>query len=173
MAAKSVLIVGANRGIGYNLVKAFVGESWDVIGTVRPQTRADKDPSVGDLTAPELEKTGAKILEIDYLDEATIDRAAAAWGDKPLDMLVNLGGLSPDPKSWQEQSADMMVEKFRVMAVGPLLTIKHCLPKLEKAFDAKIVNVSSSFGSISSSLFLSARIYSLFWKMVCPGFPGC
>ncbi|KAM7214580.1 NAD(P)-binding protein [Rhypophila decipiens] len=134
MAAKSVLIVGANRGIGYNLVKAF-------------------------LTAPELEKTGAKILEIDYLDEATIERAAAAWGDKPLDMLVNLGGLSPDPKSWQEQNADMMVEKFRVMAVGPLLTIKHFLSNLEKASDAKIVNVSSSFGSISTNSFGTCMAY--------------
>jgi len=154
MAAKSVLIVGANRGIGYNLLKAFVGESWDVTGTVRPQSRADKDPSVGDL-----EKTGAKILEIDYLDEATIERAAAAWGDKPLDMLVNLGGLSPHPKSWQEQSADMMVERFRVMAVGPLLTIKHFLPKLEKASDARVVNVSSAFGSISTNSFGTCMAY--------------
>ncbi|KAM7182754.1 NAD(P)-binding protein [Rhypophila sp. PSN 637] len=103
------------------------------------------------LTAPELENTGARIVEIDYLDEGTIERAAAAWGDKPLDILINLGGLSPDPKSWQEQSAEMMVEKFRVIAVGPLLTIKHFLPKLEKACKARVVNVSSAFGSIPVS----------------------
>jgi len=105
------------------------------------------------LTPAKLENTGVKIIEIDYLDEATIETAAAAWGDKPLDMLVNMGGLSPHPKPWQEQSGDMMVEKFRVMTVGPLLTIKHFLPKLERASGARIVNVSSAFGSISSSSF--------------------
>lgn len=67
-------------------------------------------------------------------------------------MLVNLGGLPPQPTHWHEQTADMMVEKFRVMAVGPIITMKHFLPKLERAADAKVVNVSSVFGSISSQL---------------------
>ncbi|KAK3364325.1 hypothetical protein B0T25DRAFT_576602 [Lasiosphaeria hispida] len=148
MASKSVLIVGANRGIGFNLAKAFLAESWDVTGTVRPQTRADEDPTVGDL-----EKTGVKVLEIDYLDEDTIEKAAAAYGDKPLDMLINVGGLSPTPRHWHEQTADIMVERFRVMTVGPLLAIKHFLPKLEQATDGQIVNVSSDFGSVSTNTF--------------------
>jgi short-subunit dehydrogenase len=98
-----------------------------------------------------LEKTGAKILELDYLDESTIEKAAVAYGSKPLDFLINVGGLSPHPKPWNEQTNDMLVEKFRVMAVGPLLTIKHFLPKLEQSPNAKVVNISSAFGSISSA----------------------
>ncbi|KAL2131078.1 hypothetical protein VTI74DRAFT_5574 [Chaetomium olivicolor] len=151
---KSVLIVGANRGIGFNLVKAFIGESWNVTATVRPQTLAEKDPTTRDL-----EKTGVQILEIDYLDEGTIERAAIAYGNKPLDMLINVGGLSPHPKLWHEQTADMMVEKFRVMTVGPLLTIKHFLPSLEQAPDAKVVNISSAFGSISTNSFGTCMAY--------------
>ncbi|EAQ87839.1 predicted protein [Chaetomium globosum CBS 148.51] len=143
MTSKSVFVVGANRGIGFNLVKAFIAESWEVTGTVRPQTCADKDPTVA-------EKTGAKILELDYLDEETIEKAAAAYGDKPLDMLVDLGGLPPKPGHWHEQTAEVMVEKFRIMTAGPIITTEHFLPKLESATDAKIVNVSSAFGSVSS-----------------------
>ncbi|KAH6612293.1 hypothetical protein B0J18DRAFT_474119 [Chaetomium sp. MPI-SDFR-AT-0129] len=135
MASKSVLIVGGNRGIGLNLLKAFVAESWNVTGTVRPQTRRDDDPSIVDL-----EKTGARILEIDYLDESTIEKAAIAYGNKPLDLLIN---------------------KFRVMAVGPLLTIKHFLPKLEQAPGAKIVNISSAFGSISTNSFGTCMAYRI------------
>lgn len=168
--------LGANRGIGFNLVKAFIAESWEVTGTVRPQTRADNDPTVGEVgwtsklillavdfphlctinLPPKLEKTGAKILELDYLDEATIEKAAAAYGDRALDMLVNLGGLPPKPRHWHEQTADIMVEKFRVMTVGPIITTKHFLPKLERAPDAKIVTVSSAFGSVSSQLISNA-----------------
>jgi hypothetical protein len=102
-----------------------------------------------------LEETGVRILEVDYLDESTIETAANAYGNKPLDMLINVAGISPHPKPWQEQTGDMMVEKFRVMAVGPLLAIKHFLPSLERASDAKVVNISSAFGSISRELILT------------------
>ena len=66
-------------------------------------------------------------------------------------MLMNVGGLTHHPMPWDEQTGDMLVEKFRVMAVGPLLTIKHFLPKLERAPGAKVVNISSGYGSISST----------------------
>jgi len=39
-----------------------------------------------------LEATGAKILEIDFLDESTIQQAAKTYGAEPLDILINCGG---------------------------------------------------------------------------------
>ncbi|KAF9774437.1 hypothetical protein IL306_007562, partial [Fusarium sp. DS 682] len=76
----------ANRGIGLSLIKAFAASrSWEVTGSIRPQTR--DDPSVA-----ELKETGANIIEIDYLDEDTIEKAAETYGDKPLDILINVGG---------------------------------------------------------------------------------
>ncbi|KAK4675300.1 hypothetical protein QC764_512670 [Podospora pseudoanserina] len=157
MRRKTVLIVGANRGIGNNLLKAFVEESWDVTATVRPKTRTEKDPTV-----VELEKAGVRLLELDYLDEATISRAAALYGaDRPLDLLINVGGLSPHPKPWQEQTGEMMVEKFRVMAVGPILTIGHFLPSLELGDNTKIVNISSAFGSVSKNSFGTCMAYRM------------
>ncbi|KAH6632055.1 hypothetical protein F5144DRAFT_629967 [Chaetomium tenue] len=148
MTRKSVLIIGANRAVGFNLVKAFIADSWEVTGTVPPQARVDKDPALA-----ELEKTGIKILELDYLNEGTIERAAIAYGNRPLDILVNLGGPPPKPKHWYEQTADLMAEQFGVMTVGPIITAKHFLLQLERAADAKIVNVSSSFGSIAANTF--------------------
>ncbi|KAK4228356.1 NAD(P)-binding protein [Podospora fimiseda] len=141
-AKKNILIVGANRGIGFNLVKAFLKESWDVTSTVRPQTLAALDRSVDDLY-----KTSARVLQLDYLDENTIEEAAAAWGDKPLHLLIKVAGLPPHPKPWNEQTADLLVERFRVMTVGPLLTINYFLPMLEKTAESKVVNLSSeNFG---------------------------
>ncbi|KAI0857667.1 hypothetical protein F4860DRAFT_488522 [Xylaria cubensis] len=152
MKAPSILIIGANRGIGLNILKCFTSRSWDVTGTVRPQTT--NDPSIEDLM-----KTGAKVLELDYLDESTIKQAAADYGDRPLDILVNVGGLPPSPKSWQEQTNEMMVERFRVMAVGPFLAIKYFLPKLEMAKHPRIVNISSAFGSLSTNAFGTCMAY--------------
>ncbi|KAI6758407.1 hypothetical protein HG530_010647 [Fusarium avenaceum] len=73
---------GANRGIGLNLLKAFLAQSWNATASIRLQSR--DDPSIADL-----KETGAKVLEIDYLVEETIENAAKAYGDKPLDILIN------------------------------------------------------------------------------------
>ncbi|KAI8955725.1 hypothetical protein F4801DRAFT_277291 [Xylaria longipes] len=81
------MVFGANRGIGLNILKSFVSRSWNVTGTIRPQTT--NDPSFEDL-----KQTGAKVLELDYLDESSIEKAAADFGDQPLDILVNVGGLA-------------------------------------------------------------------------------
>ncbi|KUJ16431.1 NAD(P)-binding protein [Mollisia scopiformis] len=146
------LLASANRGIGLNLAKAFAALSWDVTGSVRPQTKTD--PSV-----KELEATGAKILEIEFLVESSIIRATKEYGDKPIDVLLNVGGLSPNPKPWQEQTSDLFMEKFQTMAVGRYLTTKHFLPNLEKSPSARVVNVSSTFGSVTDNTFGTCMAY--------------
>ncbi|KAF4475730.1 hypothetical protein FAGAP_12686 [Fusarium agapanthi] len=165
MATKNVLIIGANRGIGLNLAKAFVSLSWEVTASIRPQTR--DDPSVA-----ELKDTGATVVEIDYLDDGTIEKAAEAYGDKPLDILINVGcklhpqlatfrlirtsqvsphilcrGMNSLLSSWLRDFESWLWQ-------GPFLTMKHFLPKLEKASQPKIVNISSIFGSISGKYFI-------------------
>ena len=89
-------------------------------GSIRPQTK--EDPSFKDLTA-----TGANILEIDFLNETSIVRAAEAYGDKPLDVLLNVGGLPPDPKAWEDQTSELFLERFQTMAVVRIL-IPSCSP---------------------------------------------
>lgn len=42
----------------------------------------------------QLEATGARILEMDFRDEASIQKAAANYGEAPLDCLVNCAGKS-------------------------------------------------------------------------------
>lgn len=114
------MAVGANRGIGLNILKAFVSRSWNVTGTVRPQSKGDtsvdevrqshpsfhmtcmllrNDERYGlfyqltpHFACEQLRQTGANILEVDYLEEDTIQRAALAYGDKRLDVLINVGG---------------------------------------------------------------------------------
>jgi NAD(P)-dependent dehydrogenase (short-subunit alcohol dehydrogenase family) len=96
---------GANHGIGLNMVRTFVRRGWVAYGSIRPQTRGDS--SVKDVCiqqtqrTPEkkltrftykLEETGAKILEIDYINEASIIAAAKAYGSGTLDCLVNCTG---------------------------------------------------------------------------------
>jgi NAD(P)-dependent dehydrogenase (short-subunit alcohol dehydrogenase family) len=97
--------LGANRGIGLNLVRTFVRRGWVAYGSIRPQTRGDpsvKDVSISQLNKRQekqlteitykLEATGATILEIDYTNETSIIAAAKEYGSGSLDCLVNCTG---------------------------------------------------------------------------------
>jgi NAD(P)-dependent dehydrogenase (short-subunit alcohol dehydrogenase family) len=43
---------GANRGIGLELIRTFSANGWRTIGSVRPQTMLENDPSVSEVTTP-------------------------------------------------------------------------------------------------------------------------
>lgn len=63
----------------------------------------------------QLKQTGAKILEVDYLDEDTIQQAALAYGDKRLDILVNVGGettVNPQRMYDRQRSNGLMSRSF-------------------------------------------------------------
>ncbi|KAK4449685.1 hypothetical protein QBC34DRAFT_380143 [Podospora aff. communis PSN243] len=140
---RTALLVGANRGIGLNLARALAAQSWNVVGSVRPQTKAANDSSIQDIEA-----VASTVLEIDVTDEKTIVDAAKRFGDGPLDMLINIAGLGPDPIKWTDHSAEMLNEKFATNAVGPFIVSKHFHPNLKKA-GGTIVNISSNLGSIT------------------------
>ncbi|TLD24546.1 NAD(P)-binding protein [Venturia nashicola] len=141
---KTVLVVGANRGIGNQLATRFLNGNYVVYGTVRPETRTD--PSVHQLSAK-----GGKILELDLLDETSVNQAAKDFGHQPLDILINVAGLYYlwDDKPFSDQSADDLVEHFRVNVVGPFTVSKAFLPSLSLSPSAKVINISSDFASIA------------------------
>ncbi|GFP51960.1 uncharacterized oxidoreductase YKL071W [Trichoderma asperellum] len=140
---RTVLLVGANRGIGLNLARALAANSWNVIGSVRPQTRADNDPSI-----KEIEAVASRVLEINLTDESTIAKAAEEFGEGPLDMLITLAGIGPEPDNWWEHTAKILTDKFTTNTVGPFLTSKYFYHNLKKA-SGTIINISSNAGSIS------------------------
>ncbi|KAK4221665.1 hypothetical protein QBC38DRAFT_491603 [Podospora fimiseda] len=141
--SRTVLLIGANRGIGLNLARALSAQNWNVVASVRPQTKAANDPSVH-----EIESIASTILEIDVSDEQTVINAAKRFGDGPLDMLINVAGVGPEPDHWHEHTAEILKEKLSINTIGPFLTTKHFHPQLKKA-GGTVVNISSNLGSIT------------------------
>ncbi|RSM15766.1 hypothetical protein CDV31_004867 [Fusarium ambrosium] len=145
MATRNALIIGANRGLGLGLLKVFKENGYNVFGTVRPQTRSDS-------SFKDLEATGATVIDLDFLDEESIAAAAKTYGnDKPLDVLVNCGGVEMYPEKWLDTTAEALVYKYRVMTVGPFLSSKYFLPSLKKSEFGKIVNITSEWASIAAN----------------------
>ncbi|KAK0645416.1 hypothetical protein B0T16DRAFT_411131 [Cercophora newfieldiana] len=141
---RTALLIGANRGIGLNLARALSDQNWNVVASIRPQTKEVNDPSV-----QEIEAIASKILTLDLSEEKTIAAAAEQFGDGPLDMLINIAGIGPEPDNWYEHTAEILKEKFAINTVGPFLVVKHFHESLKKAEKGVIVNISSNAGSIT------------------------
>ncbi|XP_065279015.1 C-signal-like [Emys orbicularis] len=161
---QSVLVTGANRGIGLELVKQLVRKpnppGW-IFATCR-------DPEGA--RAQELKNLASKhpnlvILQLEATDPASIQAAAkkaeAHLGGSGLNLLINNAGVMPESTLESATAADMLAV-YKINVVGPMLVTQAFLPLLKKAAQestqtglscgkAAIINVSSIGGSIGNT----------------------
>jgi len=144
----TVLVTGANRGIGLELARQYAARGWRVIGTARKPAEATE------FNALAAESNGRVVLEpLDVLDFASIDALAKKYEGQPVDILFNNAGVTGGGEN-QQFARNMKWELFDVVfqtnVVGPLKMAEAFLPNLLAGQQKKISNVSSSQGSIGS-----------------------
>lgn len=141
---KTVLITGANKGIGFEVAKQLLVRNFKVILTAR-----NKDKGL--LAVKNLKMNEEKVLfvQMDVGDEESIKKAAKEVQTKNLkiDIIVNNAGVLLDTESINEVSSENILTTFRVNTLGPILVIQNLLPLLNK--NGRIINVSSGLGAFS------------------------
>lgn len=80
----TILISGANRGIGLELARQFAEAGWDVLGTTRDPARADQ------LAA--LPRT--EVMTLEATDPASVEALVAALAGRPIDVLIANAGIA-------------------------------------------------------------------------------
>ncbi|MFF2910631.1 SDR family oxidoreductase [Paenibacillus sp. NPDC057934] len=144
---KTVLITGANKGIGYAAARQLGALGYTVLLGARSEAR-------GKEAAAKLVSEGydARHIVIDVTDQGTIDAASKQIADEfgSLDVLVNNAGASfeafasPSQLELSDLKATYETNFFGVFAVT-----KAFLPLLTEAPAGRIVNVSSGLGSLT------------------------
>jgi NAD(P)-dependent dehydrogenase (short-subunit alcohol dehydrogenase family) len=131
----TVLITGANRGIGLEFARQYAAEGWAVVATVREHS-------------PELD---ALNVRVERLDMRNLD-AVAGFAERldSLDLLVaNAGTYGPkSPESGQE--GEEWLETFAVNTVAPYLLAQSVLPLVERS-EGKLIAISTKMGSIEDN----------------------
>ncbi len=143
----TVLVTGANRGIGLEYVRQYAARGWNVVATARRPEEASE------LKALAADNPRIAIERLDVTDFAQVDALADRYKDKPIDILVNNAGITGTPREqYFGKSSDWQVFErvLRTNTVAPLKIAETFLPHLEASRQKKLVNVSSSEGSIGS-----------------------
>ncbi|XP_074737728.1 C-signal-like [Strix uralensis] len=157
----SVLVSGANQGIGLGLVRHFLGmpnpPKWVFAACQDPKGQR----------AQELQNLASKhpnlvIIPLEVTDPASIKAAAARVGEhlggSGLNLLINNAAIMK-PISLDNETLEDMTQVYTTNTIGPLLLGQAFLPLLKKAAQgslssalscskAAIINMSSSGGSI-------------------------
>lgn len=145
-AAPTVLITGANRGLGFEFARQYAADGWNVIATARKPEAAD------DLQALAEEYSGVTIEQLDVLDLDRIDALAAKYADQPIDVLLNNAGISGNPmpgQMFRKLDYDLFDDFMQTNARGPLKMSEAFLKHVEASEQRKIVVVSSRAGLFS------------------------
>src|SRR5262245_26041370 len=114
----SLLITGANRGLGLELARQYAAAGWRVFATCRPPAAA---ADLQALARPNL----LSIHPLDVKDHAQIDRLAAELAHQPLDLLLNNAGIY-GPKKMLLGQVDYAAwaEVFAVNTLAPLRLVE-------------------------------------------------
>jgi NAD(P)-dependent dehydrogenase (short-subunit alcohol dehydrogenase family) len=133
----TILITGANKGLGYEAARRLLTAGHDVWMGAR-------EPRRGRAAAEEL---GGRFVALDVTDDASVAAAADAVGE--LDVLVNNAGIGGARKPVRDITAADVAHVLDTNVLG-LVRVTHAfLPLLERSANPVIVNVSSGMGSFA------------------------
>ncbi len=137
---KTVLVTGANRGLGLEFVRQYQASGWRVIATAR-------NPAA----ATDLRALGVRVLQLDVADPASIAGLASKLEGQPIDLLINNAGIFPRVNTLADTDFDDVAQTLEVNLIGPMRVTLALLPNLRRAETRQIVSISSGLGSITNN----------------------
>jgi len=145
-AQPTVLITGANRGIGFEFVKQYTGKGYRVIATCRNPSKAD------DLNAFAKSKSNVIVERLDLVDLDGIDALADKYTGQAVDVLVSNAALLRGPDKGQtfgSMDFDWFDEWFHTNARGPLKLAEAFWPHLMASENGIIASLTTGKGARS------------------------
>ncbi len=133
----TIVITGANRGIGLELAKQYQARRDHVIAAVREAS--------AELSGADIET----IEGVDVTDDASVERLAAALEGHDIDVLINNAGILLARETIEDLNWDGIRQQFEVNTLGPMRVTRALLPRLKDG--GKIAIVSSRVGSIADN----------------------
>jgi NAD(P)-dependent dehydrogenase (short-subunit alcohol dehydrogenase family) len=148
MMKRTVLVTGANRGIGLAITRRLAELGHSVL-------LGSRDPDAGDAAAAPLRRIGLDVaaVHLDLTGPATIDAAVRDIdkSGRTVDALVNNAGVLHEAPLLELTDAQV-AESIAVHLTSPIRLIRSLVPKMVAGGYGRIVNVSSGWGSFAEGM---------------------
>lgn len=146
MSLSTVIITGANRGIGIELAKRFLlsGE-WRIIACCR-------DPEGAHALKKLAENSNGKVevYKLDLTNESSIKVFSEKISGRAIDVLLNNAGImGGNRQSALDMDFDAWAETFKVNTMAPLRMVQASIGNLRQSSNPRIITISSQMGSLN------------------------
>ena len=138
----TLLVTGANRGIGLALLRTFAAEGWRIHACCRqPDKAKDLKAVAGDI----------RVHRLDVTDGLRVAGLARELADEPVDILINNAGVYGPRTGFGETDYDDWSKVLAVNTLAPLRLVERFVEHVGRSGRKLIVNVSSRMGSVSQN----------------------
>ena len=140
----TVLVTGANRGIGLEFVRQHTAAGDRVIAVSR-------DPAEAHALAAIALRSGGRVTTPagDVTDDASMAALAAQVGDRPIDIVIANAGVMGPERQHQPGKLDFdgWLRTLSTNTLGPVRTAEAFLPNLRAGAGKKLIAITSGMGS--------------------------
>ncbi|MBM88700.1 MAG: short-chain dehydrogenase [Gammaproteobacteria bacterium] len=150
----TVLVIGANRGIGLEFTKQYLSRGDQVIATYRNGSVADE--------LNHLSATNAKLnlFTLDVSSKESLSTFPSKLNEMPIDLFINNAGVyGPRDSVFGNVDEDNWLSVLRINSIAPLLLTQLIIENLRKGEVKKLIYVTSKMGSIDDNKGGGAYVY--------------
>ena len=135
----TVLITGANRGIGLEFTRQYAADGWSVIACCRKPSDAKELKAIaGDVA----------IEKLDVASDSSITALAKTLKNRPIDVLINNAGIYGGKQDFGNTDAKDWLEVMQVNVIAPLHMLEALAGNLAAGKEKKVLSITSKMGSI-------------------------
>lgn len=141
----TVLVTGANRGLGLAFVRQYAGENWQVIAACRDVAQAHE------LQLLAAQYPALQLATLDVTADASVAALAARYASQPVDVLLNNAGIYGNlgRQTLGTLNFDEGERVFQVNALGALRVSQAFLPQVLASQQKKIISLGGGLGAQS------------------------
>jgi len=148
----TVLVTGANRGIGYEFVKQYSKNNFNVLACCRSAENASE------LQELAKEVKNIKIYELDVGNINIIKNLSQQLKNEKIDVLINNAGIYRS-STIGNINYDEWMESFRINTIAPYQIVEAFLDQILNSDLKKVVSITSKMGSIDDNTTGGSYIY--------------
>jgi NAD(P)-dependent dehydrogenase (short-subunit alcohol dehydrogenase family) len=152
---QTVLITGANRGIGLEFTRQYLDDGWQVLACCRDPKKAD---ALNGLAA---DHEALEMVPLDVSDMASVSKAANALEGRAIDLLINNAGIfgPRDRAALGDVDYDGWAEVMDVNVMGPMRVAGAFAANLALSTHPVLATISSKMGSMGANVSGGNYIY--------------